>query len=62
LGRKEMEEEILVSLNQMICRHKEYGRYAERSFDILSGFEVIIIRCSNCHKTLTMTIKGMHKN
>jgi len=57
-----MEEEILVSLNQMICRHKEYRRYAERSFDTFNGFEVIIIRCSNCHKTLAMAINGTPKN
>jgi len=57
-----MEEEILVSLNQMICRHKEHKKYAERSFDMLYGFEVLIIRCCNCHKILTMTIRAMTKN
>jgi hypothetical protein len=57
-----MEEEILISIDQKNCNHWEHRKYTERNFDVLYGFEVLIVRCCNCHKTLQMTIKGLAKH
>ena len=52
-----MEEKILVSLNQENCNHKEHREYIRRSYDILNGFEVVAVRCSNCHKPLELRVE-----
>jgi len=57
-----MEEEILISINQKNCNHWEHKKYTERNFDVLNGFEIVIVRCSSCYKTLQMTIKGLAKH
>lgn len=54
-----MEEEILVSINQINCKHWKSRKYIERSFDILNGFELVAKRCCNCHKILELTIKRL---
>jgi len=54
-----MEEEILVSVNQHNCKHEKHSKYTERKFDIFNGFEMIAIRCCNCHKTLELTVRRM---
>ena len=59
--RREMEEEILISIDQKNCDHWRHRKYTERNFDVLNGFEIIIIRCCNCHKRLQMTVKGLAK-
>jgi hypothetical protein len=62
LRERRMEEEILVSINQKNCNHWEHRKYTERNFDVLNGFEIIVLRCGNCHKTLQMTVKGLAKH
>ena len=55
-----MEAEILASVTQVNCKHEKQLKYTERIFDILNGFEIITIKCSNCHKTLKLTVKRMN--
>jgi hypothetical protein len=55
-----MEADILVSVNQYNCKHEKHRKYTERNFDILNGFEIITIKCSNCHKILKLTVKRMN--
>ena len=55
-----MKAEILVSVTQVNCKHEKQLKYSERIFDILNGFEIITIKCSNCHKTLKLTVKRMN--
>jgi hypothetical protein len=52
-----MEPEILASVTQANCKHEKQLTYTERIFDILNGFEIIAIRCNNCHKTIELTIR-----
>ena len=52
-----MEAEILVSVTQVNCKHEKQLKYTERNFDILNGFEIVAVRCYNCHKTIELTIK-----
>jgi hypothetical protein len=54
-----MEAEILVSITQLNCEHEKHGRYTFRSFDILNGFEIIEVKCSNCKKTLQVKIRRL---
>jgi len=54
-----MEADILVSVNQHNCKHERHRKYTERNFDMLNGFEIIASKCSNCHKTLELTIKKL---
>lgn len=54
-----MEADILVSVNQHNCKHERHRKDTERNFDILNGFEIIASKCSNCHKTLELTIKKL---
>jgi hypothetical protein len=62
LRERRLEEEILISINQKNCNHWEHKKYTERNFDVLNGFEIVIVRCSSCYKTLQMTIKGLAKH
>ena len=39
------------------CDHRDWRSYSQRRFDILYGFEINMIRCINCHKTLSMEAK-----
>jgi formate-dependent nitrite reductase cytochrome c552 subunit len=54
-----MEAEILASVTQVNCKHERHRKYTERNFDILNGFEIIASKCSNCHKTLELTINKL---
>jgi hypothetical protein len=56
-GERRMEQEILSSINQANCRHWKNRKYAERSFDILNGFELVAKRCVGCHKILELEIR-----
>ncbi|MCK4668513.1 hypothetical protein KAT21_00135 [Candidatus Bathyarchaeota archaeon] len=51
-----METEILVSTSQSNCKHRKYGRYTQRKFDMLNGFEIIAARCCKCYKILELKI------
>jgi hypothetical protein len=52
-----MEDNLLILLNQHLCTHEKERKYTERTFDILNGFEIIALRCYNCHKVVELTIK-----
>jgi hypothetical protein len=54
-----MEAEILVSIKQLNCEHEKYRKYALRSFDVINGFEIIEVQCSNCKKKLELTIRRL---
>lgn len=55
-----MEAEILVSVNQHNCKHEKHRKYKQRSFDMLEGYEIIAIKCCNCHKILELTIRRLN--
>lgn len=46
-----------VPIHQLNCEHEKYMKLKEKKFDILYGFEIIAIKCVNCHKTLELRIK-----
>jgi hypothetical protein len=52
-----MDEGQLIFISQAICDHAKQRRYTQRSFDILNGFELVVTRCCNCHKTLALEVK-----
>lgn len=52
-----MEAEILASVTEINCEHGKQLKYTERIFDILNGFEIVAVRCYNCHKTVELIIK-----
>ncbi len=54
-----MEAEILVSITQLNCEHDKHVKYTSKRFDILNGFEIIEVKCSNCKKTLQVTIRRL---
>jgi len=55
-----MEADILVSVNQHNCKHEKHRKYTDRNFDIINGFEIIAVKCCNCHKTLKLTINKLN--
>jgi hypothetical protein len=54
-----MDRKQLVSVNQLTCDHAKQRRYTQTRFDILNGFEVIVTKCFNCHKTLALDVKRL---
>jgi hypothetical protein len=54
-----MKKASLASVCEAICDHADHRSYAQRQFDILNGFEMTLIRCINCHKTLKLGIKKL---
>ncbi len=54
-----MKSDRLVSVYQATCEHLVHEIYTQRRFDILNGFEMVLTRCINCHKTLKMEIKHL---
>ena len=43
------------------CKHDKYLKWKNRKFDLINGFEITEIRCSNCNKLLELTIKALNK-
>jgi hypothetical protein len=54
-----MDDGQLVSAGRVTCDHAKQRLYVQRHFDILNGFEVVVTRCSNCHKTLALEVKRL---
>ena len=54
-----MDEERLTVVSQAICNHAKQRQYTQRRFDILNGFELIVTKCINCHKVLTLEVKKL---
>jgi len=54
-----MEDEAVETVQQAVCEHAKQRWYVQRRFDILNGFEVVLTRCINCHKTMTLEIKKL---
>jgi hypothetical protein len=55
-GEGRTDKEQLPEIRQVNCNHLSYEQYTERRFDILNGFELVEIRCANCHKILATKI------
>jgi hypothetical protein len=54
-----MDKERLASVCQVTCDHAKQRRYTRTQFDILNGFEVVLTKCINCHKTLALDVKKL---
>ncbi|MFB3889946.1 MAG: hypothetical protein ACE14S_10680 [Candidatus Bathyarchaeia archaeon] len=54
-----METESYTTICQATCHHTDHVWYTQRRFDILNGFEILLTRCINCHKTLTLEVKKL---
>jgi hypothetical protein len=55
-----MNGEKLIFVCQAACDHSMYRSYTQRRFDILNGFELVLTRCINCHKTLKLEAKKLN--
>jgi len=55
-----MEEERLISISQVSCDHAKQRRYTQTRFDMLNGFELVLIRCIECHKVLVLEAKKLN--
>ena len=55
-----MVEDRLISISQVTCDHAKQKEYTHTYFDILNGFEVVLTRCINCHKIITLKAKKMN--
>jgi len=51
-----MGQEELTSVSQALCDHSKQRSYTQKQFDILNGFELVEMRCLNCHKILVLNI------
>jgi hypothetical protein len=56
-----MGEDELMQIRKQICNHFEQRRYTQKRLDILNGFELILIRCINCHKVLNLEARKIKK-
>ncbi len=55
-----MLEDRLTSIGQVTCDHALHRSYTQKDFDILNGFELVLTRCINCHKTLKLEVKKLN--
>ena len=53
------EDELMVISN--ICDHYQQRHYQQKRLDILNGFELILTRCINCHKVLSLEARRIKK-
>ncbi|MEJ5327863.1 MAG: hypothetical protein WHU54_06430 [Candidatus Bathyarchaeia archaeon] len=54
-----MREDRLISVAQATCDHAKQRSYTQTRFDILNGFEIVLVRCMNCHKVLAFEAKKL---
>jgi hypothetical protein len=55
-----MEKDSLLVVRQVNCEHAKQRWYTQRRFDILNGFELVVTRCINCHKTVALEVKKLN--
>jgi len=55
-----MPKDRVISFSQVTCDHAKQRRYTQTRFDILNGFEIVLIRCINCHKILAFEVKKLN--
>jgi hypothetical protein len=55
-----METDISAVISQATCDHAKHKWYTQRCFDILNGFDIVLTRCINCHKTLALDVKKLN--
>jgi len=55
-----MDKERLTSVSQLICDHAKQRKYCTSEYDILNGFEIVVTKCLNCHKTLALEVKKLN--
>ena len=53
------EDELMVISN--ICDHYQQRHYEQKRLDILNGFELILTRCINCHKILSLEARRIKR-
>ena len=56
-----MGEEDLMVIRKNICDHYQQRRYQQKRLDILNGFELVLTRCINCHKVLSLEARKIKK-
>lgn len=54
-----VEDELMVISN--ICDHYQQRHYKQKRLDILNGFELILTRCINCHKVLSLEARRIKR-
>jgi len=54
-----MVEELSGPSRVLNCIHGKYREFTQKSFDILNGYEIQAVRCSNCYKILELSIRKM---
>jgi hypothetical protein len=59
MGKGRVDNGQLISATTVTCDHAKQRLYVQRYFDILNGFEVVVTRCCNCHKTLALEGKRL---
>lgn len=52
-----VEDETSSLMQQRSCRHG--NTYKARTFDILNGFEIVAVRCLDCHRVLALKVKAL---
>lgn len=52
-----VEDETSSLMQQHNCRHE--NTYKAKTFDILNGFEIVAVRCLDCHKVVALTVKAL---
>jgi hypothetical protein len=52
-----MEEDRLFEVLRQSCDHTKEKHYTQKQYDILNGYELILTKCINCHKTLALEAK-----
>lgn len=54
-----VEDELMAISN--ICDHYQQRHYQQKRLDILNGFELILTRCINCHKVLSLEARRIKR-
>jgi hypothetical protein len=59
LRERSLEKDSFAVVCEGLCNHAEHGSYVQRQFDILNGFELVLTRCINCHKTIKLEARKL---
>jgi hypothetical protein len=57
-----MEDDGLIYIRQVDCKHEKKQLYTQRRFDILNGFEFTFTRCLDCHKIVGLDARKFSKH
>ena len=56
-----MGEDELMVISRNICDHYQQRNYKQKRLDILNGFELVLNRCINCHKILSLEARRIER-